>query len=605
MSRNPPYQNSFTRMSVVVALLISLVVFLPTCGKGKKKDETVGSSSGDSSPPPPTFSVGGFIQGLTGRIVIENLEKDDIDRSANGLFTFSARFEDGAIYDVIVRFKYTSQTCLVENGRGTINGANVTDVIIKCVEPSWTHPSDLANDHFNPEGNVVYGGGEQEFDVAMDDLGQAIITWRQIDDSTDCNGSSCDQIFLSEYRNGTWTHPSGLGDNISPNGQKVRIRPKIAMDRNGDALLGWSQYDGTSFPACDSDYCLQAFMSEYRHGSWIHPSDVSDNISINEYDSGLGDISMTDFGNAGIVRWQNVPGSRGQVFRSEYLGSSWYHPMGLTEFISISGANARFPSLAISKNGEEAVIWEQPDYGFFCRGANACWQIFVREIRDGILISPVDRNDNLSRAFSRAGSSEIVMDDRGNTVVIWTQRDNTADCGGDTCRQLFMAQYTNKTWTKPASRTDHISFSGTVVNSAEIAMNDEDGDAVIVWSQHNGTHDQIYISEYRRGLWTHPTDLTDSISPLDEDATRPHVAMNRFGETIITWQQSPGIFQQIYKSEYRDGSWIHPASISQTISPALQHAEAPRVAMDNIGNAIIVWHQFDGTNKNLYMSEYR
>jgi hypothetical protein len=52
---------------------------------------------------------------------------------------------------------------------------------------------------------------------------------------------------------GTWTHPSGLSDNISPDGQGAN-EPQVAMDDNGNAIITWYQFDG-------SDY--QIFMSEY------------------------------------------------------------------------------------------------------------------------------------------------------------------------------------------------------------------------------------------------------------------------------------------------------------------------------------------------------
>jgi len=43
------------------------------------------------------------------------------------------------------------------------------------------------------------------------------------------------------------------------------------------------------------------------------------------------------------------------------------------------------------------------------------------------------------------------------------------------------------------------------------------------------------------------------------------------------------------KSEYRNGAWHHPAGLSDNISPDGKPAWAPQVAMDNNGNAIIVW----------------
>ncbi len=51
-----------------------------------------------------------------------------------------------------------------------------------------------------------------------------------------------------------WTHPSELGDNISPDGTSA-IYPVLAMDDNGNAIVLWRQSDGSSY---------QLFKSERR-----------------------------------------------------------------------------------------------------------------------------------------------------------------------------------------------------------------------------------------------------------------------------------------------------------------------------------------------------
>lgn len=57
-------------------------------------------------------------------------------------------------------------------------------------------------------------------------------------------------------------------------------------------------------------------------------------------------------------------------------------------------------------------------------------------------------------------------------------------------------------------------------------------------------------------------------------------------------------------SEYRNGTWSHPADRTDNISPGGGHAYYPEVAMDDNGNAIITWYQSDGSNKQIFMSEH-
>ncbi len=112
-------------------------------------------------------------------------------------------------------------------------------------------------------------------------------------------------------------------------------------------------------------------------------------------------------------------------------------------------------------------------------------------------------------------------------------------------------------------------------------------------------------SEYRDGAWTDPEDLDDHISQNGQDAEEPQAAMDALGNALIVWEQSDGINWQIFKSEYRDGAWTGPEDLDDHISPDGQEAYPSQVAMDDSGNAVIVWNQSDGVNWQIFKSEYR
>ncbi len=57
--------------------------------------------------------------------------------------------------------------------------------------------------------------------------------------------------------------------------------------------------------------------------------------------------------------------------------------------------------------------------------------------------------------------------------------------------------------------------------------------------------------------WTNPSSLADNISPAGQNADYPEVAMDDNGNTVITWRQYDGSNYQIFKSEYRNGVWSH------------------------------------------------
>jgi hypothetical protein len=83
-----------------------------------------------------TFTVGGNVSGLEGSgLVLQNNGGDDLSVVANGSFLFPTPLEDSSDYEatVLVQPSTPDQRCTVNNGVGTINGADVIDVDIQCV----------------------------------------------------------------------------------------------------------------------------------------------------------------------------------------------------------------------------------------------------------------------------------------------------------------------------------------------------------------------------------------------------------------------------------------------------------------------------------------
>ncbi|MBK9131254.1 MAG: hypothetical protein IPM20_06400 [Gammaproteobacteria bacterium] len=79
-----------------------------------------------------TFSIGGTISGLTGTVVLRNNGTDSLTRSANGNFTFPTELRDEDDYNVTVFTQPLGQTCVVSNGAGIINTADVTNIQVTC-----------------------------------------------------------------------------------------------------------------------------------------------------------------------------------------------------------------------------------------------------------------------------------------------------------------------------------------------------------------------------------------------------------------------------------------------------------------------------------------
>ena len=83
------------------------------------------------------YTVGGTLTGLLGQgLVLEDNSGNSLSLASNGAFVFSGSVGNSAAYSVTVATQPSNpaQTCTVHNGSGTIDKANVTNVIVSCTQ---------------------------------------------------------------------------------------------------------------------------------------------------------------------------------------------------------------------------------------------------------------------------------------------------------------------------------------------------------------------------------------------------------------------------------------------------------------------------------------
>jgi Bacterial Ig-like domain len=127
--------------------------------------------------------------------------------------------------------------------------------------------------------------------------------------------------------------------------------------------------------------------------------------------------------------------------------------------------------------------------------------------------------------------------------------------------------------------------------SPDAAM-DARGNVIAVWSQH-GPPFSIWAARHDAG-----TGQWQAARLIEQDdagaATLPRIAMDDAGNALAVWQQSDGVHAQVWASRYHGciDTWETPLrlDVSQT-----GEAEAPRVAMNAPGAAMVVWRQRQGT----------
>ena len=534
-------------------------------------------------------TASGFTSSFAGPVVLQNNGGDDISISTNGTFTFPTVVLDGNTYDVKVHSKPDSVNCSLINGSGTVSSADITNIKLICSTGlAWQKPAS-----YNDIASV--GGNDAENPaVAMNASGDAVVAW------TDHNSSGNRVVFMSQLKDGIWTYPKNSDDYIGPNTDSA-WQVRVAMDNNGDAIIVWTQDEITN------DHQV-IFKSEYRSGTWTHPTDANDGFSPQDNTCWTPAVAMDNNGNA-IIAWYESNGTNTMIYVREYREGAWSPmPNLLSDNFSPTGQNANYrPRVAMDDNGNAIVTWYQSN------GSN--WQIYKREYRSGAWSAIPDLStENFSPVESDAYNPEIAMDDNGNAILVWYQYNSDSDS-----YNIYKREYRSGSWSAmPVLASDFINPGNS--NDAEkqhIAM-DNNGNAIIIWCQYDGNYDSVFKSEYRKGVWTNPATQEDHITQWGGDAcdTQPDVQMDNNGNAVITWEQmygsnyNGGDNYRIFKSEYRNNTWTNPVNIHDDVTYDFDgpYSEfyTPRVAMSDMGNAILVWYGTDQVDYNqIFITEYK
>jgi hypothetical protein len=283
--------------------------------------------------------------------------------------------------------------------------------------------------------------------------------------------------------------------------------------------------------------------------------------------------------------------------------------------------NSWLPYIAIDGNGNELCLWRQ---------LNANSQRAVAARYDASLGQWQEDATIISKAVSGQGAYEqkIAMDGQGNAWAIWRQMsgatkviqasyfdnssgwwpiadaltltDTTKDAycpvismnsqgvalGVWTWDAMVQASFANSTnWTAS------VILSDSSAAQVDCFINNQ-GDATVVWQRFSVDHYQIESSTYSNGSWQ-PTVI---VSTDTNNAYSPKIVMDDNGNALVVWFECPRGQTDpltVYASKKSVGSsWQTP----QLISLDIGDAKFPQVAMNDQGNCMVLWEQYDGSN---------
>jgi hypothetical protein len=391
-----------------------------------------------------------------------------------------------------------------------------------------------------------YGSKPQ---VAMDSSGNGIVVWQQYD-------GAHDSIYARRYVAGAWGPVTLL-----EYGTGTAWSPQVAMDSSGNAVVVWQQYDSASH--------LSLYSKRLTSGVW-------GSVTLLEYATGDAwspQVAMDNHGNA-VVAWTQYDSSSHLNLYAKRLSSGVWGPVTLLEY----GAGGVWgPQVAMDSSGNTVVVWCQLDSSYHL-------SIFAKRYSSRAW-GPVTL---LEAGTGDAKSPQVAMDNHGNAIAVWKQTDGNFE-------HIYSKRFSAGVWGSVISIGKDMA-----VYDPQVAMDDK-GNALVVWSDWYGSmsgSQQIYMNRFSAGVWGAATPTT----AVTWSSVSPQIAMNNDGEVMVVLEGVDYITgdTHIYADRYSSIAW-GPVTL---LEAGTGDAKSPQVAMDNHGDTMVVWQQYDGAHESIYANMY-
>ena len=278
-------------------------------------------------------------------------------------------------------------------------------------------------------------------------------------------------------------------------------------------------------------------------------------------------LAVSDTGEA-VVVWVQEQRSSGSydlelatVYAAHFVpGSGWQAPVALASYPAEYASDAE---VAINSAGDAVATWVHYDTAdtrqvLVSRYSPGSGWGAVMEVSPGI--------GNAVRV-----TPQVAIDPQGNVIVLWQQYDN-----GEGVSKSYARRYAD------ASGWDDSQFIGRGVVT-QLAF-DGSGVAQALGTRLDDVTRRYNLYAYRQlpgASWT--ATLIDA--DAQTDVGEHHLALSPSGLAVAAWWRGTNL----YVSRYASGSWGRPVIISP-LSNANGH---PRVAINDAGQAIAVWPQWD------------
>lgn len=188
--------------------------------------------------------------------------------------------------------------------------------------------------------------------------------------------------------------------------------------------------------------------------------------------------------------------------------------------------------------------------------------------------------DLLEFDHADASAPKIEFDAAGNGFAVWAQ-------GSD----ILIRRYTASTGTWGAA----VTLDARTEDAFQplLAIDRDSGDAVVAWVQGDGTANSLYTRRFDAGTSTWGTTQLLESAGGDVSQWPENSSISIAGDHVaVAWVQNDGTANSLYLSRLVNGAWTAPLLIDNSSEVVRQ----PQVAIDQDGNATLLWRQYVDTD---------
>ncbi|MDD2890752.1 MAG: T9SS type A sorting domain-containing protein [bacterium] len=404
------------------------------------------------------------------------------------------------------------------------------------------------------------GGCLQTYpNVTIDKKGNFFITWEDYR-STDYDGD----IYCKKY---------------SADKTQIGLNFKVNNDEGGLSLQHWGQSKPVIATSESQGFIIvwedwrngepDIFCQLYDKKCNAHKGNVKVNDDAGTKEQRSPKIAMSS--SKSIIVWEDYRNGCADVYGQIY--DSTNTPIGANFKINKDTSNKNlFPSVAILSEGIFMVVWE--DY----RNGNA--DVYGQLYNNG---TPIENNFKINTDTTGYQLKPCISSVNNNEfIVVW----ESENINSNICAQLYdLSGIPCKTNFTIASKGEAPSVAGN--NS---------GYFITVW-ENNVTGTSLQYKVYYSSGDSCTSELTVTSGTK---ANSPCIALNDSGNFIITWidnrENNPDVYYQ---------KFVLPGNVIETQNKvnddnASPCQDFPAIAMDSMGNSVIVWYDY----RNGYIDTY-